>query len=82
MALRNFWRHKNKQTSNNKISMHTMITCSAGLSMLEYNSLQFEVCRFINMQSVLKIPFQIAKSRENATTVLKIIFSTVKLYLK
>ena len=39
--------------------------------------LQFEVCRLINTQSVLKIPFQIAKTRENAKIVLKIIFSTV-----
>ena len=43
-------------------------------------SLQFEVCRFIDMQSVLKIPFQIAKARENAETVLKVIFTTVTLY--
>ena len=35
-------------------------------------ALQFEVCRFINTQSVLKIPFQIAKTREKAQTVLKI----------
>ena len=43
-------------------------------------TLQFEVCRFVDRQSVLKIPFQIAKTCENAKAVLKIIFSTVKLY--
>ena len=37
-------------------------------------SLQFEVCRFINTQSGLKIPFQIAKSFENDKNVVKIIF--------
>ena len=46
-------------------------------SILKAKSLQFEVCRFINTQSVLKIPFQISKTRENAKNVLKIIFSTV-----
>ena len=51
------------------------------------DTLQFEDCRFINRQIVLKIPFQMTskiifpeKTRENAKTVLKIFFSTAKLY--
>ena len=45
-------------------------------------ALQFEVCRFINTQNVLKFPFQMSKKiiflkKKTVKTVLKIIFSTV-----